>query len=78
MTFSDSLKMSLAYIKGVTDYFQMFFYFLSVHYWVAENAKMSECKKLQEQLDLQGILNGFCEQDGSFRSTSFLVISHEF
>ena len=26
---------------------------------------MSECKKLQEHLDLQGILNGFCEQDGT-------------
>jgi hypothetical protein len=26
---------------------------------------MNECKKLQEQLDLQGILNGFCEQDGT-------------
>ena len=26
---------------------------------------MAECEKLQYKLDLQGMLNGFCEQDGS-------------
>ncbi|CBY20306.1 unnamed protein product [Oikopleura dioica] len=24
---------------------------------------MTECKRLQDKLDLQGMLNGFCEQD---------------
>jgi len=34
---------------------------------------MTECKRLQDKLDLQGMLNGFCEQDGSMECFRFYL-----